>query len=179
VSVYQDIKDTLDSPGAKHIVKALRAYHKSQWRSLRKCNADSLPKVQAVMDAIDGALPAVITALMNKHVKSKEDQAFDFDEYAKAIRNKVAEDVVFDPLKHIKVKAAEDEGAAWREIFVPIGYDPSESCVKEPGPTQFYAVLPDKRIFAIIAFPFDNGIVYDGILRQRGLPPWRSVDLFS
>lgn len=171
-SVYQEIKATLESPGMKHIVWALRSYHKSQWRSLRDCPPERLQEIQSVMKAIDTALPLIIETLMNKHLDPKKDKDpslwFRFNEYASQIKGRVPEE--FNPLTHIKVMAA-DEGSEGYEVIVPVGYDPSISCVQE-GKNRFDAVLPDGRTYPIIRFPF--GVVYDGIVRRHGISPWRN-----
>jgi hypothetical protein len=73
-NISQEVKDTLDSPGARHIVRALRSFHKSQWRKLRTCSPDELAGIQAVMKAIDEALPVIVESLMNKNLDPKKDK---------------------------------------------------------------------------------------------------------
>jgi hypothetical protein len=70
---YEDIKETLDSAGMKHIVRAFRSYHKSQWRALRDCSPERVREIQAVMKAIDTAMPLVLENLLNKHLDAKKE----------------------------------------------------------------------------------------------------------
>lgn len=66
---YQQIKDTLDSPGMKHIRNALHAYHKAQWKAYRQCRTEvDLAKIQTAQHVIDTVIPAIIEGLMNKHI---------------------------------------------------------------------------------------------------------------
>lgn len=167
MSMYQEIKDTLDSPGMKHIIRAFRNAAKGYWRMTLTCTPEQLPHLQANIKAIKHTMPDTLNRMMNKHLKENEKRVFDFDEYAKTIRNKVQEE--FDPASQIKIMARQ-EGGENIEVAVPIGYDPSVSCVKE-GAQRFYAILPDGRVFPIIQFPF--GVIYDGICRQCGLSAWR------
>jgi len=67
---YQEIKETLESPGMKHIVKALRAHHKAAYRKYRDCGSmEELLNLQSIQKVIDTTLPQVVERLMNAHVK--------------------------------------------------------------------------------------------------------------
>ena len=72
-NIPQEVRDTLDSPGAKHIARALRSFHKSQWQKLRKCPAEDLRNIQALMNAIE-LLPVIIDRLSNAHLDPKKDR---------------------------------------------------------------------------------------------------------
>lgn len=91
MSVRDDIQDTLNSSGAKHIIKALRSYHKSQWRKLKDCTPDQLREIQSVMKAIDTALPLIVEKLMNQHLDGKKDKDpslwFKFSDFIKKFRH--------------------------------------------------------------------------------------------
>lgn len=69
MSAYQDIKDTLESPGMKYIVQALRAHHKACYRQYRSCGSmEELLNLQSAQKVIDTTLPQVIEKLMNAHI---------------------------------------------------------------------------------------------------------------
>lgn len=69
MSVHQDIKDTLESPGMKHIVRELRAHHKMVYRKYRDVGSpEQLLNLQTIQKVIDTTIPSIIEKLMNKHV---------------------------------------------------------------------------------------------------------------
>jgi len=94
MSTYTDIKETLESPGMKHIVRALRNVHKSAWREYRQCkDVAHLSRVQTTQFVIDTLIPEVIEKLMNAHIpapdrpaKIKTPEWWKFWEWARKIR---------------------------------------------------------------------------------------------
>jgi hypothetical protein len=70
---YQELTETLDSPGMKLIIHALRKYHKGQQREYRKCRTDvDLAKVQTAQLMIDTIIPKIIEDLKNAHIHPEE-----------------------------------------------------------------------------------------------------------
>lgn len=92
MSQYQEIKDTLESPGMKYIVAALRAKHKAVFREYRKCGSiEQLLNLQTIQKVIDTTLPELMEQLMNKHVvqplpPAKKKQEWFFMEWVKRFR---------------------------------------------------------------------------------------------
>lgn len=88
-NIPEEVRETLSSPGAKHIARALRSFHKSQWQKLRKCSPDELRDIQSVMSAIE-SLPVIIDRLANQHLDVKKDKDpslwFRVPEWLKCIR---------------------------------------------------------------------------------------------
>jgi len=72
MSVYADIKATLDSPGAALIVAELKRKHRKAYAEYRKCaNIEQLYYLQALQKVIDTAIPEILDDLMNRHVEPK------------------------------------------------------------------------------------------------------------
>jgi hypothetical protein len=70
---YQEIQETLESPGMKRILRAFRAYHKAQWREYRKCKTEvELAKVQTAQVILDTVIPGIIETLLNSHIPEKD-----------------------------------------------------------------------------------------------------------
>lgn len=88
MSAYQEIKDTLDSPGMKLIVRALRAHHKAVYRQYRNCGSmEQLLNLQTVQKVIDTTIPQVLEQLLNAHVEQPKNgpkkQEWFFDQWVK------------------------------------------------------------------------------------------------
>lgn len=91
-NISQEVKETLSTPGMKHIVAALRGFHKSQWRKLRDCDPGQVREIQAVMKAIDTALPLILERLINQHLDAKKDRDpslwWKFQDWVKKFQNR-------------------------------------------------------------------------------------------
>ena len=73
MSIYTDIQETLDSPGMKHVARALRQYHKRQWLEYKACKTEvDLAKIQTAQLMIDTVIPAILERLMNQHISEAE-----------------------------------------------------------------------------------------------------------
>lgn len=72
MSVYADIKATLDSPGAVLILAELKRKHRKAYAEYRKCaSIEQLYYLQALQKVIDTAIPEILDDLMNRHVEKK------------------------------------------------------------------------------------------------------------
>lgn len=69
MSDYNDLKETLGSPGMKLIVRALRSAHKATYRKYRTIATErELAHLQAIQNVIQVFLPQEIEKLMNRHL---------------------------------------------------------------------------------------------------------------
>lgn len=89
MSAYSDIKATLDSPGMKYIVKALREYHKGCYRKYQTCTIEQLAHIQATQKFIHTDLPMLISMLMNAHVPPKKKKEWFFEAWIAKFVNKI------------------------------------------------------------------------------------------